>query len=155
MDRLTRPNMDLTFDTRKSASSASRSFSSKSATSKSFLFKQKGLAKEYRAKNFAGSKSAWMGDFKFAARQANTRGKYEVPNATRQANTKTMEVADARESTKGMPAREFAKSHRPYMGREADKMKKGYAPGEQPEGWSGELSVMTIDDVRELLNKNK
>ena len=120
MQRLMRPNMEKTFDPRQSSTSGSRTFHAKSATSKSFFFSQKASGKEFRSKEFSGAKSAWMGDFKFSARQANTRGKFEVPNTGRQVNTKTMAVANARESDKEMPGREFSKSHRPYLGKEAE-----------------------------------
>lgn len=145
----------MEFDTRQASFSGGRTFQSKSATSKTFGFMQKFSSKEFRSKEFSGSKSAWMGDFRFSTRKANTSGKYTIPNATRQADTKTMEVADARESGKGMPTRDFSKSHRPYLGREAQKMKNGISPGQQAVGWTGDLKEMTIDDIRELLNKNK
>ncbi len=145
----------MEFDTRQASFSGGRTFNSKSANTKSFHYKQKASPGEFRSKTFAGSKSAWMGDFKFSTRKANTSGKYEIPNLTRKADTKTVEVADARESNKSMPGREYSKSHRPYLGREAEKMKKAINPGQEPAGWTGDLQEMTIDDIRELLNKNK
>ena len=159
-DRLNRnpqKNKDMAFDTRQASFSSSRSFNAKSANSKSFFFKQKPQGKEFRSKEFAGAKSAWMGDFKYSTRQANPRGKYEVPNAGRQVNTKVMEVADARESTKGMPVREFA-GQRPFLKRGASQDRfdrEGTNFTETPVGWTGDLKAMTIDDVRELLNKSK
>lgn len=159
-DRLNRnpqKNKDLVFDTRQAAFSSSHVFNTKASTSKSFFFKQKTLEKGYQAKEYAGSKSAWMGDFKFSTRKANTRGKYEVPNAGRQVNTKTMEVADARESAKGMPVREFA-GQRPFLKRGASQDRfdrEGTNFTDTPVGWTGDLKAMTIDDIRELLNKNK
>jgi hypothetical protein len=159
-DRLNRnPQKDkeMVFDTRQASFSSSRSFNSKSANSKGFLFKQKFSAGEYRSKEYAGTKSAWSGDFKFSARQANTRGKFEVPNASRQVNTKTMDVADARESAKGMPTRDFA-GQRPYLKRGAsqDRLdREGPGFNDQHIGTTSDLRPMTIDDIRELLNKNK
>lgn len=158
MDRLMRPNMEKPFDTAQAASGGGRSFGAKSARSKSFGFEQKFSAGEFRSKEFSGSKSAWMGNFKFSSKEANTRGKYEVPNAGRQVNTKTMPVVDAREGSKAMPTREFA-GQRPYLkrGPSQDRFdREGTTPMDnRPVGWSGTLQPMTIDDVRELLNKNK
>ena len=46
----------------------------------------------------------------------------------------------------------------PWRGRSQDKLDKekgGGSADSKPVGYGGDFKVMTIDDVRELLNKNK
>jgi hypothetical protein len=122
---------------------------------KDFYFTQKTSTKEYGTHGFSGSKSTWFGDFQFSTKDASSKGRYEIPNAEKKADTKTMAVADAREQDKAMATSSFANADRPYLGREAGRVHKPLPPNRAPVGWTGDLKPMTIDDVRTLLNKNK
>ena len=128
--------------------------SSKSAASKEFYFEQKVSPKGYSARAFSGTKAAWMGDFKFATKNAATQGRYEIPNASAPAAVKTAPTKDAREAAKTAATRELPQAHRPYLGKEAAKMNTPIDVNNQPR-WTNDLKQLkSIDDVKELLNKN-
>jgi hypothetical protein len=158
MERLMRPNMEQEYDTRQSRFGNRSSVEQKSARSKGFLFQQKVNPGEYRSKAYGGTKTAWTGEFQQGTKQAATRGKYEMVNATRVVPVKTKETTDARESNKGAPTRDYAV--RPFLkrGRSQDRLdaEGGLPKDNKPIGWTGDkLEPMTIDEVRELLNKSK
>ncbi len=156
-DRISKPNMNMTFDTRQGGT-GSKSFNSGKVATKGFGFSQSFRtkdfnAKQFRSKEFATS-GAWMGDMRFESKQANTSGKYQIPNIGKEAGNKTAGVKEAHDANKAMEVRAYAKGDRPYLGREADKMKKHL--DQAPAGWQGnDLKVLSIDDIREMLNKNE
>src|SRR5690606_14521922 len=119
---------------------------------------QKFNAKTYRAKDYGGTKSAWTGNFRLEDKKAATTGKYEIVNVKRAIPVKSQEVSAARESDKGAATREYA-GLRPFWkrGRSQDRFDSegGTPKDDKAVGWTGDLKPMTIDDVRELLNKNK
>lgn len=158
-DRITKPNQNLTFDTRQ-GSTSSKGFTPGKARVKEFGFAQGFRTKDFNSKAFRSktftSKGAWMGDMKFNTKAGNTSGKYQIPNVDKQAGNKTAGVKEAYDANKGADVRNYAKGDRPYLGREADKIKKAIDPANQPAGWQGnELRVLSIDDIREMLNKNE
>jgi hypothetical protein len=158
MDRLMKPNMEQEFDTRQSRFGNRSSVKAKPARTKSFNPSQNYSAKSFRSKEYGGTKTAWSGDFRQVDKKAPTKGRYEVANATREVPVKTKDVADARESNKGAGTREYAGLRSFWKrGRSQDRFDKegGLPQDEKPVGWTGELKPMTIDDVRELLNKNE
>ena len=154
-----KPDMERVFDLRQAGTKMDKSFNAKSANTKEFQFRQRVSMKEYQTRNFAGTKTAWQGDFKFSTKAARTTGKYAIPNSTKEADTKTMPVSDAREAGKTMATSGYERAERQYLkkGRSQDKFdKEGGVPGDnKPIGYSGDMKPMTIDDVRELLNKSK
>lgn len=165
LDRVLKHDQTLEFDIAKASSFTGKASRTNSARTKGFHIGQKYAPKEYKAKAFAGTKSAWQGDFKFSTREANTSGKYRIPNAQKEAETKTMRVKAAREAEKSMGTREFANAQRPFLnrGRSQDQIDEGQAAGTNPrvlqytlqDKWTGSLNELkTIDDVRALLNKN-
>src|SRR5687768_1223349 len=133
---------------------SNRSFGAKSAQSKTFYFKQSYSPKEFQAKSFTGTKNAWMGDFKFSTKEANSRGKFQVPNADRAYTVSDAGTKTARESEKAMNVRALPGGDREYLGPESKRIHKAVDPT-KPTGWEGVMKPMTIDEVRELLNKNK
>ena len=163
LDRIMQPDTTLEFDLRKSSAIGSRAYAAGSARVKEFHYTQKAEPKTFRTREFHGTKTAWMGDFKFSTKEANSRGKYEIPNAGKSAETKSMRVKQASESDKTMATRALPDGNREYRGslirpRSQDRLTQ-QGPGAQADrtiGWQGgNLKPMTIDDVRELLNKNK
>lgn len=148
-------------------------FRAKEAQSNSFYIHQKYNPKGYDTKSFS-TKSSRYNDFKFATKSADTKT-YE----TKAAPTKAASVKDAREATKSAPTREFADANRTsgFKGRnQALFDKEGPAAqakvgagwrtqvgdgrfsipgGPENASWGGNLKVLTVDDVREILNKNK
>ncbi|MEQ1858619.1 MAG: hypothetical protein ABMA13_01640 [Chthoniobacteraceae bacterium] len=128
-------------------------FRTKDARADGFSFQQKFTPKGYDAKGFE-TKGWWAGKFKFDTKAADTKGKYDVPNAAKTADTKTAPVKDARESGKTAATRDLPDGDRPYLGREAQKMKTALDPGKLPRVTSDLRELKTIEDVKALLNKN-
>jgi hypothetical protein len=129
-------------------------FQTKSARTDGFYFQQKYQPKGYDAREFK-SKGWWGGDFKFSTKGAATKGKYEVPNAGNAVATSSSAVKDARESTKMMTTRDLPDGSRPYLGKEAQKMGKPLDPTNLPKITNEMHELKTIEDVKELLNKNR
>lgn len=150
---LGKPDLGKVFDSRQGSTFGRQSFATGTARVRDFYFTQKFAPKDYDTRAYGGTKGSWFGDFKFSTREAGTKGNYEIPNAAKKADTKTLPVSDARENSKTMATAAYAKRDRPYLGPEANRVHRPI-PGGQV-GWSGDLRPMTIDDVRELLNKNK
>ncbi len=109
-----------------------------------FHYVQKVSPKGFETKGFA-TKNHWAGDFKFATTEANTKGRYAIPNATAEYDTKPMKVKDARESEKTYDARTYdANTFTPDA--KSQKLLDARYANQKPK---------TIDEIRELLNKNK
>ena len=64
-------------------------------------------------------------------------------------------MKEAYDANKTNEVRAYAKGDRPYLGKESEKFKQHLDPSKLPKGYGGDLRVMTIDDIRELLNKNE
>ena len=153
-ERLLKPNLNLRFDLRQNSTFGRQSFETSNARVKDFYFTQRFAPKQYETTAWRGGKKPWYGDFKFSTGEAATKGKYEIPNAAKQADTKTLPVKDAKESDKEMPTGKYAKHDRSYLGKEAERMNRKLPAGTPTESTS-ELRPLTIDEVRELLNKSK
>jgi hypothetical protein len=153
-DRITKPNMEQSFNLQNAAGGSSKSFGTKSANSKGFYFQQKANTGTFRSKEYTGTKTAWMGDFQFGTKTARTKD-----YATKPAATKAAPVKDARESGKGAPTKEYVDQQKEFTrrGRSQDRLDaEGGVPKDgKPVGWDGNMKPMTIDEVRELLNKSK
>ena len=158
--------MSMSFDTRQAgvsrsfeagrASDSGRSYESGRANAggKEFRIEQKSLTKDFPSKDFAGAKSSWFSRLNFFTKKADPKGKFEIPNASNAPGTKTVPTNVARNADKTMETRGLP-DVRPYLGKEADKISKPLDPTNLPRT-SGEMhEIKTIDDVRELLNKNK
>lgn len=147
-----------------------KTFDTGSARTKTFYSNARTDAKGYDTRPFAGAKGTRLADAKFSTQEAKTRGKYEIPNAGREAATKLVGTPDARESAKTMPVRKLRDADREYLGREMARIGQAPSP-ESLADWrqGGEATVtvggkvekfstlqpLSIEDVRELLNKSK
>jgi hypothetical protein len=152
---LAKPDPSKVFNLQQGATYfGSQAFRTDKARVKDFYFTQKQSPKGYATTEFNGSKGTWFGDFHFSTKEAPAKGKHEIPNATKKADTKTMPVTGAREREKSMAVASFEKGQRSYLGPEAERLHR-LLPYDRPVGWTGDLKPMTIDDVRTLLNKNK
>ena len=148
-DRIMRPDMTLAYPVQGKAFYDGKTFqSSGSPDTRAFAFSRAFVSKDFSTKTFYGAGS-WGGNFKFSTTQANTKGNYEVPNAGTKVDTKTQDVHNASETRRESPTRTYAT--REYRGPEAKKLKTELKS--EPE--VGNMKQMTIDDVRDLLNKNK
>lgn len=163
LERIENPDQTLEFDVTKASSFSGRSARSRAAAqSKGFQFDQKVQPKSFDTRAFNSSKTAWQGDFKFATKEANTKGRYQIRDGDKKAETKEAAVKTARESEKTMATRELHDGKRPFLnrGRSQDEINAAGTEAPTLDGkfknkWQGDLKQLTIDDIRELLNKNK
>lgn len=140
-----------TFDPARSPGLGSRAFSTGNARVKEFNYAQRVDAQGFRTKDFSGSKTAWMGDSKFKTTEARTKGAY----ATKSAEVKTAPTKDAREADKTVETRALPGSDRAYLGPETAKMKQPLDQMNLPRTSNELTELKTVEDIRELLNKNK
>ena len=129
---------------------AGSTFRTKGADTQSFQFEQKFRPKGYQDQKDFRAKSWWGSGFKFSTKSAATKT-YE----TKAAETKTAPVKDAREAGKAAPTKDLPDGDRPYLGPESSKLRKPVDPQKLPK-ISNELhELKTVEDIKELLNKNK
>ena len=129
------------------------SVSDKLARTGEFRFTEQFRAKEFGAKGFS-TKSAWVDKLSFATKDAPTR---DAREAGKTAGSKSYDTVSARETGKTAALPDVPDGERKYLGKEADRMKRGINPRDQPKfegAWTGNLEPLTIDDVKKLLNKN-
>jgi hypothetical protein len=123
--------------------SGSKAAGVKSANVKDFYLVRKFSLKDFVAADYHGSKSYWMGEFKYST-QAATAAAKENAEGKKQFAAKALPVKDALDSKKA-----FATTAQI----DVDSIPK--APPQTPKVWQGTIEPMSIDDVRALLNKNK
>jgi hypothetical protein len=151
---------------------------------KDFAAAQKNArTKPFQAMEFQGEKQSLWAKLNFLSKTAATRGKYEVPNLNKTIEKKDTEVREARDAQKEMATRDMP-GNRPFLGKEYDRMKKPLDPQKLPMGASASVEpgslvgpsrseetgrydvperninsslreIKTVEDVRELLNKNR
>jgi hypothetical protein len=125
---------------------------------KDFYFIDRFRPRAFDTRTFFGSKDHWAGDFKFKTDAANTNSGKIIVNATKAVDTKTSETKAANESTKESATRTYANSSE-YRGRgkSQDRFDRDgpKAQGDPTIGLQGNMHPLTIEEVRELLNKNK
>jgi hypothetical protein len=130
-------------------------FTAHGAQTSSFYIHQKYTPKGYDTNGFR-TKTAWDSDFKFSTKAARTKT-YETKEAA--AASKTAAVKDAREGSKTAATREFYEANRKtsFTGRNQALFDKEGPAAQAKVGasWSGNLKQLTVEDVREILNKNK
>ena len=114
----------------------------KSANVKEFYFTQKFSPKSFETKQFE-AKNYWGGDFQFATKAANVKSASE---SDKKYETKAVEVKDATETDKNYDTKTYAT-------REA--MERGKTSQNHLDEQNKGASSMNMDQVRELLNKNK
>ncbi len=148
-----------------------RTYDTGKARVKDFYYDQKAHPGSYGTRDFYGSRKNWSGDMKYAARDANTHGKYAIPNATKAADTKTAATNQAWDAGKTAATRGLYDGKREYLGPESAKLRTPIDPASQGDwrsagresmvnsGTSVEkystMKPLSIEDIRELLNKNK
>jgi hypothetical protein len=150
------PNSNLTYDTNQSAFGSHSISTTKVAKTGEFNTRTV-LSREFISKPYGGTeKRSRFANLLFPAKSASTTGKYEIPNAGTQYGTKDAPTREARDAGKVAGTNAFAQTDLPYLKRNRfDTSIKAAPPQDKTFGYSGDLRPMTIDDVRELLNKNK
>jgi hypothetical protein len=163
----------LVFDTRSGAAGDGRSIAAGSAQTKGFQFNQRYSPAKYEAGEFQTKKS-WFGNFKFGSKSAQLSAKSEIPNANaaaplKAAPMKTATTKEAHDSGKTAAVRDLADRDRPYLGPERKKLERPLDPASVADWRDGQtvingggpiekfdsLKPLSVEDVRELLNKNK
>ena len=170
------------FNLASAVTGSSRTYKTGSAQMKDFNYEQKVTTRSYGTRGFWGSKQSAFSDQRFATRAARTTGNYEIPNATKKADTKTAATKEAREANLAVAVRTLPDGSRQYLGKEKKKMETPVDPKEAanwrgagamvttggeigpstggrryitPVERFGQMKEITIEELRELLNKNK
>ena len=124
-----------------------------------FYFEDHVRTKEFSTHAAPGVNKFWAGDVKYDAKTANLGTHTVIPNTTKAFATKTSPTEDARESGKESPTRAYADTHKfVKRGLAQDRLDRegpDALRGTTPVGFQGEMHQLTIDEVRDLLNKNK
>ena len=132
-----------------------KSFNGKAARVSDFYLPQKYTSKNFLTGAFRGNKGFWMGDFKFRTDAAATK---DFAQGGKLFDTKTAPVKAAHESAKAYAATPYATKDSKFRGKAQDAFDargpEAMAGPDAP-GWRGAMGPMTIDQVRDLLNKNK
>lgn len=145
----------LVFDTRSGAVGDARSFNAGNAQVKGFQFNQRFSPAKYETGDFQ-TKKPWFGNFKFGTKSVDTKSKSGIPNMNFAAATKTAAVKDVTDSGKTAAVRDLPGRDRPYLGPESKKIDHAVDPNKPLPGWTGDkMDTLTLEQIRELLNKNK
>lgn len=145
-------DQSLAFDPRQGAVGQGQTFNSRSATTRSFHYDQKVAPAKYETREFA-PKTSWFSKLKFWTKEAPTTAARE---GNREAPTKTAAVKEARDAGKTMAVRDLPGGDRIYLGPERAKLDRAVDPNKPLPGWTGnKMETLTLEEVRELLNKNK
>lgn len=152
IDRILKPNTELENRSFEATFYGGEKFQQNPAAAavKSFQFEDRVNAKTFQTREFAAS-PYWAGDFKFQTKPAADGRR--AREAQGEFATRDFEVTEAREAGKTSEVREYAESQREFRGKEAERLKKSIEPGQEPAGWKGDLKPMTLDDIRDLLNR--
>jgi hypothetical protein len=159
------------FDASRSGIGTVRPYGTGSAQAKDFNFQQKTRARTFNTRDYAGSKPNSATERAYATGEANTKGKYQIPNSDKEAGQRTAATREWRDGTKVAATQDLRDGKRPYLGPESAKLGKSIDPktlGDWRSAGSeavvyggssvermGNLKQLSIDDVRELLNKSK
>ncbi len=158
IDRIDRPNMSLDFGAQQKSFFGAKSFQGGgSARVKEFYYAEKFKAKDFLTGAYAGQKGAWMGDFKYKTGDADTKGRGMTQKIVKEHATKEMPVKSSRDASKDYSTTEtYVTRMSDFRGKSQDKI-DAQGPEAmltiQPDGTFTELK--TMDDIRNLLNKNK
>ncbi len=157
-ERISKPDYTKAYDANKGSPSVNRSVQSGKARSKEFStgdFR----AKDFSTREFASAKPAYLGKSKVITPDAPVKGRNSIPNMDAKAPTRTMAVKEARDAGKTVDTRASMSSDRPFLvrGRSQDLLdkEKGAPQAMKPLGYVGNLKTLTVEEIRELLNKNK
>lgn len=154
-----------TYDPSRSAVGG-RPYSAGSARTKAFLFTQKASPRTFSTRDFAGAQPARHGRMLFTTKAANTRDPY----ATKDAPTKAAGTKVSPDAGKVAAVNDLHDGRRQFLGKENAKLRQSLPPetlgdwrrtsetvsnsGTSVEKYST-MKQLTIEDIRELLNKSK
>jgi hypothetical protein len=143
-DRLLKPNMSLANSAQKKKFDAAGTFIAKRAPSKSFYTRDKSLAKSFPSERTFSSRQFAAHRFKPEDTTANVSPSSQLMKAdTIHPVSASYGTRIASEDGRGLRTASFA-GNRPFLG-----------SGKSQEALSAQDTPLTIEQVRELLNKNK
>jgi hypothetical protein len=165
------PDYTKQFDPNRSGVGTTRPFGTGGARTKEFNFQQKARADTYATRDFQNTKANTTSEKKFATGEANTRSKNTIPNVDQDVGSKAALTKELRDANKVAATQDLRDGKRPYLGPESKKLNQAMDPKELA-NWRtggsesvlynngtvervGNLKQLSIEDVRELLNKNK
>lgn len=149
-------DQSLVFDPRQGAVGNGQTFATKNAQAPAFQFDQRYTPGKFETREFSQPKTSWLSKLKFWSKDANLKTGREIPNVNRAAETKTVQVKAARDSSRTLAVRDLPGGDRTYLGPERSKLDRAVDPSKPVSGWSGDkLKTLTVEQIRELLNKNK
>jgi hypothetical protein len=159
-----------TFDPNAHTASAARSYGTKGATTKNYNPDRQLRVDTYQTRDFYDAKPNPAAERKFATNEANSKGKYAIPNVGKAADTRTAATKEAWDANKVAASRPVSDGRRQYLGPESKKLGTT-TDAKELANWrnAGEtvvysdgavekvstLKSLSIDDIRELLNKSK
>jgi hypothetical protein len=147
IDRLERPDMTLQNPAQTKSFYGGKTFNATGNPNvKTFYIKEHASIPQYQTRGFWGSKKNSAADQKFATSAANTTGRYAIPNSDKNFATKKAAVKDSPDAGKTYATNSYSNVHETKV--------RGTAQGSIDREYGGK-KPMTIDEVRELLNKNK
>jgi hypothetical protein len=161
---------DKAFDPNRVTAAAAHSYGAGKASTKNFYSDRQMRLDTYQARDYYDAKPDQAAQREYATKEAPTKGKFLNLFAKKTASTKTAATKEASDANKGAPTRPLADGRRPYLGPESKKLKQQVSAVEMANWRNGGESVgytdgtvermssmkqLSIDDVRELLNKSK
>jgi hypothetical protein len=163
------PSTDRTFNPNNYTASAVRGYDTKNAAAKGYDATHPFRVDAYSTRDFYGSKANIAAQRKFATAEANSKGKYLIPNSDTAYGTKSAATKESWDAHKQNQTRELADGRRPFLGKESKKIRQSVNPKELANWHDGDtvtykdgeiekvstLKPLTVDDVRDLLNKSK
>lgn len=152
LDEILKPSPNKAF--RGKGFEIDKSVETKGSAAKPFRFIQRMFTKPFATREYAGGKEYLTGEFKVVPANA---GRGEAREAQRSARTKSAAVSEYNQSGLSAPTRSYAtRGYTGERGRSQSRLEsEGPAALADGVGWKGKLEPMSIDDVRELLNKSK
>lgn len=135
-----------------------RAVAGKAAQTNDFQYVDRVRTRSFVSKEYV-SKGAWMGNMKFATKDAPTKTSWF---ARRSAQVKTYDTREARDASKTAATRALPEGERAFVAQgrtqaalDVDgRSRIPFGTTTVGPSWSGELKQLTIDDVKSLLNKN-
>jgi len=163
------PDYGRGFDPNRYTAAALHSYGTKNESTNEYGASQQYRVDKYATRDFHDAKPDKAAQRKYATSEANSKGKFLVPNGNKAYDTKTAASKESWDAHKPAPSRELADGHRPYLGKESKKVHQAVNPKDLANWRDGDtvtysdgeidkvstLKPLTIDDIRELLNKSK
>ncbi len=161
---------DQVFDPGRATAAAAHGYKTNKASTKNFYSDKQMRLDTYKARDYYDAKPDLASQRDFATKEASTKGKFLNLFTKKTASTKTAATKEAWDANKGAPTRPLADGRRQYLGPESKKLNTQTSAAELANWRNGGESVgysdgtvermssmkqLSIDDIRELLNKSK